>query len=111
MTWKKWGFKSGEACDLSEVIGACDARIREGGVICSESKNETVRRMEQYAPATIVWSPLTERGWGASVRSTRIAGARSRENPSSPLTQAKRERRSGTSRYHVKKRVSSQHDP
>ena len=29
-------------------------------------KDAKVRRMEKYAPATIVWSPSTERGWGAS---------------------------------------------
>jgi hypothetical protein len=51
---------------LSEVIGACDARIREGGVIRNESKNDMVRLMEAHAPATIVWTPSTERGWGAS---------------------------------------------
>jgi hypothetical protein len=51
---------------LSEVIGACDARIREGGVIRNESKNDMVRLMEAHAPATIVWTPSTERGLGAS---------------------------------------------
>lgn len=66
MKWQKWDFKKGEKYLLSEVIGACDARIREGGVIRGESKDAKVRRMEKYAPATIVWSPLTERGWGAS---------------------------------------------
>ena len=66
MRWQKWDFKKGEKCLLSEVIGACDARIREGGVIRSESKNDMVRLMEAHAPATIVWCPKTDRGWGAS---------------------------------------------
>jgi hypothetical protein len=66
MKWKKWDFEVGKKYDLSEVIGACDARIREGGVIRSESKNNMVRRMEKYSPAKIVWSPSNERGWGAS---------------------------------------------
>ncbi len=66
MRWQKWYFKKGEQYLLSEVIGACDARIREGGVVRSESKNAKVRLMEAQAPATIVWCPKTERGWGAS---------------------------------------------
>jgi hypothetical protein len=66
MTWKKWKFEVGEKYLLEEVIGACDARIREGGVIRSDSKDAKVRWMEKSAPATIVWTPLTERGWGAS---------------------------------------------
>jgi hypothetical protein len=66
MTREKYYFQEGEQYPLSEVINECDRRIREGGVIRDESKNNMVRRMEKYAPATIVWSPLTERGWGHS---------------------------------------------
>lgn len=66
MRWQKWDFKRGEQYLLSEVIGACDARIREGDVIRSESKNDMVRLMEAHAPATIVWCPKADRGWGAS---------------------------------------------
>jgi hypothetical protein len=51
---------------LDEVIIACDIRLREGGVERVESKNKMVRRMEKYAPATIVWCPKTYWGWGAS---------------------------------------------
>jgi len=31
MKWKKWDFEVGKEYALSDVIGACDARIREGG--------------------------------------------------------------------------------
>jgi hypothetical protein len=66
MKWKKWDFEVGKKYDLSDVIGACDARIREGGIVQRESKVTKVRRMEKNAPPTLVWSPLAERGWGAS---------------------------------------------
>ena len=66
MKWKKWGFEVGKEYDLADVIGACDARIREGGVVQHESKNKMVREMENLPLKTIVWSPKTERGWGAS---------------------------------------------
>jgi hypothetical protein len=66
MKWKKWDFEVGKEYDLSDVIGARDARIREGRIVRSKSKDAKVRRMEKDAPTTIIWSPLTERGWGAS---------------------------------------------
>jgi hypothetical protein len=66
MKWKKWYFQSGEQYPLSEVIDACDVRIREGSVVRRDSKNQMVRQMEKLAPATIVWCPKTDRGWGAS---------------------------------------------
>jgi hypothetical protein len=66
MKWEKWYFQKGEQYPLSEIINECDRRLRDGGVIRRESKNRMVRRMEKYAPPTIVWSPKTDRGWGAS---------------------------------------------
>jgi len=48
MRRQKWYFKKGEKYLLSEVIGACDARIREGSVIRRESKDAKVRRMEPF---------------------------------------------------------------
>ena len=64
MKSKKWIFQKGEQCPLSEVIKECNDHLPL--VILKESKEEMVRRMEKYAPRTIVWSPLTERGWGHS---------------------------------------------
>ena|ERR1035438_9927506 len=66
MKWEKWYFQKGEQYPLSEVINECDRRIREGLVIRRESKNKMVRLMEKSPSATIVWSPSTEQGWGAS---------------------------------------------
>jgi hypothetical protein len=66
MKWEKWPFQRGEQYPISEVINECDARLREGGVVRRESKNEMVRLMEKYAPATVRWCPKTDRGWGAS---------------------------------------------
>jgi hypothetical protein len=66
MKRKKWYFQRGEKYLLEEVIIACDIRMRWGGVKRVESKNEIVRRMEKYAPPTIVWCPKTFNGWGAS---------------------------------------------
>ena len=66
MKFKKWDFEVGKKYDLSDVIGACNARIREGGVIRSESKFEMVREMEKLTLATVVWCPKGNGGWGAS---------------------------------------------
>jgi hypothetical protein len=66
MKWKKWDFEVDKQYARADVVGACDARIREGGVIRDKSKNLMVRRIEKYAPAIIVWKPSREQGWGAS---------------------------------------------
>jgi len=66
MRRKKWYFQRGERYLLDEVITACDIRLREGGVKRVKSKSKMVRRMEKYAPPTIVWCPKRDRGWGAS---------------------------------------------
>lgn len=101
MKWEKYYFQKGEQYLLSEVINECDRRIREGGVIRRESKNEMVRKMEKSPSATIVWCPKTDRGWGP-LHSMRTAGARSREAPSSPRTWPNPKRRSEPPARHLK---------
>ena len=66
MPREKWYFRPGEQYQLSEVVGACDERIRKGGVRSRDSKNESVRRMERCGYAVIVWTPKSYKGWGAS---------------------------------------------
>jgi len=109
MRWPKWYFTRDEKYLLSEVIGACDARIREGGVIRKERKDEMVREMEKLSLASIVWCPKADQGWGASPFNKNcwrtVEGA-----PIIPGTEASQKRRSGTSRDHGKTRVSSEHD-
>ena len=48
------------------MVDACDDRIREGEIIRRDSKNQMVRQMEKYAPATVVWRPKMDRGCGTS---------------------------------------------
>ena len=57
MSWQEYDFQPGERYLLSEIVGTCDERIRQGRIIWRESKAELVRVMEKHAPATIIWSP------------------------------------------------------
>ena len=66
MTWRKWDFETGQSYLLSEVLGACETRLREGGVLRPESKSRMVKRIEHCGHSRIVWRPETEKGWGAS---------------------------------------------
>jgi hypothetical protein len=38
VTWNKWHFQRSELYPLSEVVDACDDRIREGEIIRRDSK-------------------------------------------------------------------------
>jgi len=40
ITWNKWHFQRSELYPLSEVVDACDDRIREGEIIRRDSKNK-----------------------------------------------------------------------
>jgi hypothetical protein len=66
MKWQKWGFEPGERYLLSEVIGACNDRLRDGYVIRRDNKASFVQEMEKCGHTTVVWSPKADRGWGAS---------------------------------------------
>jgi hypothetical protein len=79
MTWRKWDFEVGQDYALSDVIGTCDARIREGSVIRDKSKNEMVRRIEKYSPAKIVWSPSKGAGLGRFPIEQKLLALRGRE--------------------------------
>ena len=96
MTWKKWHFQSGERYALSEVIDACDVRIREGDVVRRDSKNQMVRQMEKHAPATIVWCPKADRGW-VPRHLTKTVGAQSRATLSFLRRSGSRSARHGSS--------------
>ena len=66
MKWEKWYFQKGESTPSRKSSTNVIVAFQEGLVIRRESKNKMVRLMEKSPSATIVWSPSTERGWGAS---------------------------------------------
>ena len=80
MRWNKWHFQRSELYPLSEVVDACDDRIREGEIIRRDSKKQMVRqwRSTHQRPAFGVRRWI---GFGEPRHSIRMVGARSREAP------------------------------
>ena len=64
MSWHE--FQQDQRYPLDTVITDCERRIRDGGVQAADEKQRMVAWMRDNAPATIVWSPQSNLGWGAS---------------------------------------------
>ena len=64
MSWHP--FEVHETYSVSFVVPRCEAYLASGKIVAVEEKRRLLQTMSERAPVSIVWSPFSDKGWGAS---------------------------------------------